>query len=173
MLLGIYSKQKNITGKLVNDMMLVTLGTQHQQFSRLLTYIEEADIDDEIIVQAGHTKFESKKMKIFDFIDYDKMNQYIDMADIIITHAGTGSILSPLKKKKTVIACPRKQEYGEHIDNHQEEIVNVFFSEGYILKLDENSELNTLLKEAKKFKPKKFFSNTSQFRDKLIREINE
>ena len=48
-------------------MILVTLGTQKQQFTRLLEYIEKSNINDEIIVQAGFTKFESKKMKIFDF----------------------------------------------------------------------------------------------------------
>ena len=43
-------------------MILVTLGTQKQDFSRLLKYIEESNIKDEIIVQAGYTKFKSKKM---------------------------------------------------------------------------------------------------------------
>ena len=42
-------------------MILVTLGTQKQDFSRLLKYIEESNIKDEIIVQAGYTKFKSKK----------------------------------------------------------------------------------------------------------------
>ena len=51
-------------------MILVKLGTQHQDFKRLLDYIENSNINDEIIVQAGHTKYESKKMKIFDFQTY-------------------------------------------------------------------------------------------------------
>ena len=45
-------------------MILVTLGTQKQQFTRLLEYIENSNIKEEIIVQAGFTKFNSKKMKI-------------------------------------------------------------------------------------------------------------
>ena len=77
-------------------MILVTLGTQKQQFTRLLDAIENSNIDDEIIVQAGHTKYESKKMKIFDFISYDKMEELVNKADIIITHGGTGSIVEPL-----------------------------------------------------------------------------
>ena len=50
-------------------MILVTLGTQHQEFTRLLDYIEKSKIKDKIIVQAGYTKYKSKKMKMFDFID--------------------------------------------------------------------------------------------------------
>lgn len=152
-------------------MILVTLGTQKQQFTRLLDYIENSNIDEEIIVQAGFTKYESKKMKIFDFIDYDKMNDYIDKADLIITHAGTGSIVSALKKNKKVIACARLSKYLEHVDDHQEEILDVFYEEGFILKIDDELNMNDIYKESKKFKPKKFVSNTDEFIKKLELEI--
>ena len=154
-------------------MILVTLGTQKQQFTRLLEYIENTNINDEIIVQAGFTKFESKKMKIFDFIDYDEMNKYIDKADLIITHAGTGSIVSALKKEKKVIACARKSKYLEHVDDHQEEIVEVFYEEGYILKIDDNLNLDDVYKKSREFKPKKFVSNTENFIKLLEKEIDK
>ena len=153
-------------------MILVTLGTQKQQFTRLLDYIEKSDIKDEIIVQAGHTKYNSKKMKIIDFIDYEQMNKYVNNADLIITHGGTGSIIGPLKKGKKVIACARKKEYLEHVDNHQEQIVDVFADSGYILKLDENVTLTDVIKKSKKFKVKKFISNTENFIKKLEIEID-
>ncbi len=153
-------------------MILVTLGTQKQQFIRLLNYIENSKINDEIIVQAGFTKFKSNKMKIFDFIDYEKMNNYIEKADLIITHAGTGSIVSALKKGKKVIACARKKEYLEHVDDHQEEILDVFYEEGYILKIDDNIDLDLVIKDSNNFKPKKFVSNTNKFIELLKKEIN-
>ena len=154
-------------------MILVTLGTQKEQFTRLLDYIEESNIKDEIIVQAGHTKYESKKMKIFDFIPYEKMNEYIDKADLIITHAGTGSVLMPLKKNKKVIVCARDMKYDEHVDNHQQELVEVFASEGYVLELNEETKLDDLVKKIKKFKPKKYVSNTNNFLENLKKEIEE
>ncbi|MGM9882453.1 MAG: PssE/Cps14G family polysaccharide biosynthesis glycosyltransferase [Bacilli bacterium] len=154
-------------------MILVTLGTQKEQFTRLLDYIENSNIDDEIIVQAGHTKYESKKMKIFDFIPYEEMNKYINKADIIITHAGTGSVLTPLKKNKKVIVCARLQKYGEHIDNHQQELVEVLKEEGYVLELDENNSLDDLIVKIKKFKPKKYVSNTDNFIKKLQDDIDK
>ena len=153
-------------------MILVTLGTQKEQFVRLLDYIENSKIDDRIIVQAGHTKYNSKKMEIFDFIPYEKMNEYIDDADVIITHAGTGSVLMPLKKNKKVIVCAREMKYEEHVDNHQQELVEVFAGEGYVLELNENIKLDDLMKEIKKFKPKKYVSNTEVFINNLKGEIN-
>lgn len=152
-------------------MILVTLGTQEQQFTRLLDYIENSNIKEEVIVQAGHTKYDSKKMKIFDFISYEEMNKYVSDADIIITHGGTGSITGPLKKGKKVIACARLSKFGEHVDDHQEQIVDVFSEEGYILKLDENTKLDDLLR--KKFTPKRFVSNTENFINKLDKKIIE
>lgn len=154
-------------------MTLVTLGTQHQEFTRLLYYIEKSDLKGEIIVQAGYTKYESKRMKIFDFISYDEMEKYIDKSDLVITHAGTGSIVMPLKKDKKVIACARLSKFGEHVDDHQVELVDVFYSEGYILKIDEDTSLNDVLKNIKDFKPKKFVSNTNRFIENLEQEINK
>ena len=153
-------------------MILVTLGTQKEQFTRLLDYIENSKIKDEIIVQAGHTKYNSKKMKIFDFIPYEKMNEYIEKADLIITHAGTGSVLMPLKRGKKIIVCARDMKYEEHIDNHQQELVEVFASEGYVLELNENIGLDDLIKKVKNFKPKKYVSNTNKFINKLRSEID-
>jgi len=152
-------------------MILVTLGTQKQSFERLLKYIENSDIDEEIVVQAGYTKFESKKMKIFDFIPYEKMEEYIDKCNLVITHAGTGSILSALKKDKKVIGCARLSKYGEHVDDHQLELIKIFTEQNYILELNENNDLNELYKNLKKFKPNKFISNKEKFIDNLKNEI--
>lgn len=154
-------------------MILVTLGTQKEQFTRLLDYIENSNIKDEIIVQAGYTKYNSKKMKIFDFIPYDKMNEYIEKADLVITHAGTGSILMPLKKGKKVIACSRLSKNDEHVDDHQLQIVEVFKEEGYILELNDANNLDELIKNIGKFKPKKYKSNSDNFINNLKKEIDD
>ena len=154
-------------------MILVTLGTQKQDFSRLLDYIEKSKIKEEIVVQAGYTKFESKKMKIFDFISYEEMEKYIDQADYVITHSGTGSVLTPLKKGKKVIVCARLAKYGEHVDDHQKQLTEIFRDEGYVLELTEENTLDDLVKELKSFKPKKYVSNTDNFIDKLKEEIDK
>ena len=155
-------------------MILVTLGTQDQKFYRLLDYIEMSHINDRIVVQAGGSSdYESKKMDIFKFIDYDEMNKLIDEADVIITHGGTGSILTPLKKGKKVIACARLEKYQEHINDHQKEIVTLFKNEGYILELNEENKLDDLMKEMKKFKVKKYVSNTDNFITGLKKLIDE
>ena len=153
-------------------MILVTLGTQIEPFKRLLDYIENSKLKCKIVVQAGHTNYRSKKMDVFDFISYDEIEKLIKEADLIITHGGTGSIVGALKKGKKIIACARLEKYGEHVDNHQQELVEIFKDQGYILELNEDNNLDDLLLEIKKFVPKEFKSNRSEFIKKLEGEIN-
>lgn len=152
-------------------MILVTLGTQKQPFTRLLDYIENSNINDEIIVQAGHTKYSSNKMKILDFIDYDTMAELEQKADVIITHGGTGSVVGPLKKGKKVIACARLQKYGEHVDDHQQELISIFSEQGHILELKDGDNLDELLSNNSDFTPKKYKSNTEYFIKRLREKI--
>ena len=153
-------------------MILVTLGTQKQDFTRLLDIVSKIKTNERIVVQSGHTKYESNKMEIIPFMSYDEMEELIDGADLIITHGGTGSIITPLKKGKKVIACSRLSKFNEHVDNHQQELVNHFENAGYILKIEEKTDINKLVKKAKKTKFKDFKSNNNSFINNLRTEIN-
>ena len=108
-------------------MILVLLGTQNNSFHRLLEeierLIENKVITEEVIVQAGYTKYTSENMKIFDFISKEELEELQEKADLIITHGGVGSILLSITKDKKVIAVPRLHQYEEHVNNHQKEIV--------------------------------------------------
>ena len=145
-------------------MILITLGTQDKQFTRLLDMVQEqinkGNIQDKIIVQAGYTKYESKDMEIFDLIDRDKFADLISKCDLLITHGGVGSIITGLQYNKKVIVVPRLAKYNEHINDHQIQIVNNFSKKGYILPLYENDNFSDILKQVKNFKPKKYKSNT-------------
>ena len=154
-------------------MILITLGTQKQSFVRLLELVEKSNITDEIIVQAGKTKFESKKMKIFDYIPYEEMTELIKKSDLIITHGGTGSILMPLKMGKKVIAVPRLSKYLEHVDDHQTQITSIFKEEGYILEYNDGDDFNELYLKSKTFKPNKYISNTENFIQNIKKLIDE
>ena len=148
-------------------MILILLGTQDKPFTRLLKTVDKA-IDDgfikeKVVAQVGFTKYSSKNIKTFDLIPKEEYEQIISEADLIITHAGVGSILTGLKKNKKVIAAARLKEYGEHTNNHQLEILNEFYKKGYILKLENFEELPKVLNKVKTFKPKQYKSNNENF----------
>ena len=58
----------------VDLLILVTLGTQAEPFTRLLDAIEKSNIKDEIIVQAGNTPYTSNKMKINYYAWWNRLN---------------------------------------------------------------------------------------------------
>lgn len=158
-------------------MILVTLGTQDKKFYRLLEAIEtqilNGNIKEEVIVQAGYSSdFKSKNMKIFDLIDMDEFDKLIEKCNILITHGGVGSITTGLRNDKVVIAAARLKKYGEHTNDHQLQIIENFSNEGYILNLNSFDELDKILKESKKFKSKKYKSNTNKFIKLIEKEIN-
>lgn len=155
-------------------MILVTLGTQDKNFVRLLEKIDQLInnglIKDRVIVQAGFTKYNSENMEIFDLIPQDEFNDLMDKADIIITHGGVGNIISALEKNKKVIAVPRLAKYGEHINDHQTQIIAKFNALGYIIGLQDVDELDDAVKQIKKFKPKKFVHDNSKMLN-LVSEL--
>ena len=158
-------------------MILVTLGTQDKTFVRLLEKIDQLInnglIKDKVIVQAGFTKYNSENMEIFDLIPQDEFNSLMDKADIIITHGGVGNIISALEKNKKVIAVPRLAKYGEHINDHQTQIIAKFNTLGYIIGLQDVEELDDAIKKVKKFKPKKFVHDNSKMLNLVSKLIDE
>ena len=65
--------------------------------------------------------------------------KFVKDCDILITHGGVGSIFDGLINNKKIIAFPRMSEYREAVNDHQKQIVDKFYNEGYILtgKIDE------------------------------------
>lgn len=159
-------------------MILVTLGTQDKKFYRLLEAIEKqisiGNIKEEVIVQAGYSSdYKSKKMKIFDLIPMDEFDKLISECNILITHGGVGTITTGLRKDKKVIAAARLKKHCEHTNDHQLQIIENFKEAGYILALEDFDNLDKILKQAKKFKPNKYESNTKKFIRLIEKEINE
>ncbi len=154
-------------------MILVLLGTQNNSFHRLLEEIERliqgGIIQEEVMVQAGYTKYQSTKMKMLDFISNEELEGWQNKANLIITHGGVGSILSSITKGKKVIAIPRLHQYEEHVNDHQKEIVELFNQKGYIIGKQGIEELEQAIKEIKEFKPNPYQSS----HDKMLKIIEE
>lgn len=158
-------------------MILVTLGTQDKEFTRLLEAIDReiknGVITDKVVVQAGCTKFKSDNMEIFDLIPANEFDEYIKKADLIITHGGAGSILTGVKHNKKIIAAARLAKYKEHTNDHQRQIIREFSDQGYIMELKDFNKLGKLIQKSKTFKPKKFISNTENMINLISDYIEE
>ena len=150
-------------------MILILLGTQDNSFHRLLDKVQELIdkkvITEKVIVQAGRTKFESKDMEIYSLMPEEKLREIMEKSDLVITHGGVGSIVMALK----IIAVPRLSAFGEHINDHQIQIVDSFNKQEFLIGLTELDGMEEALAKAKEFKPKKFRSET----DHMIKLIED
>jgi UDP-N-acetylglucosamine transferase subunit ALG13 len=53
------------------------------------------------------------------FLTADQFTQKVEESDIVVTHAGIGSIITSFLHSKYVIVVPREFKYGEHRNDHQ------------------------------------------------------
>jgi UDP-N-acetylglucosamine--N-acetylmuramyl-(pentapeptide) pyrophosphoryl-undecaprenol N-acetylglucosamine transferase len=60
------------------------------------------------------------------------MRALMRAADIVITHAGVASIVDAVRTGHRPIVVPRRQHLGEHVDDHQLQIVNVLEEIGIV-----------------------------------------
>lgn len=132
-------------------MIFVCLGSQIFQFNRLVkeldVLVKNGDIKEEIVAQIGATDYIPKYFQYKRFMDKEEFERYQDIADVVISHGGTGALIGASKKRKNIIAVPRLAKFGEHVDDHQLQIVKVLESEGYIRAVyDINKLLITLNK---------------------------
>lgn len=140
-------------------MIFITLGSQKFQFNRLLKAVDELNLKEEIFAQIGYSDYIPKNFKYKRFIDRNEFSSYINKSDVIITHGGTGAIMGALKKGKKVIAVPRLSEYGEHVDDHQLQIIEEF-KELNLLYSCEDMDIEKALNIVKIKDFKKYKSNT-------------
>lgn len=154
-------------------MVFVTLGSQKFQFNRLLNKIDElietGIIKDEVFAQTGASDYRPKNYKYIHFMDTDMFDEISRKTDIVITHGGTGAIIGSVKKGKKVIAVPRLSKYGEHVDDHQIQLLEQFDGMGIIKVCYSIEELEHAYIKIEDLKLLPYTSNTS----KIINSINK
>ncbi|MBK0381646.1 hypothetical protein I5M32_01620 [Pedobacter sp. SD-b] len=144
-------------------MILVLLGTFVTEFKRPLLALDslckKGIITEEVIVQNGHTAIETDHLVLKPFISPKELDELHKNARLIITHAGTGSLIKAVGFQKKIIGVARLLKFGEHVDDHQIEILEKFVELGYIMPWREEDELENILNMIKDFNPIPFVSN--------------
>lgn len=162
-------------------MIFITVGTHEQPFDRLLKcidrLIEEGTIKEEIVCQKGYTDYEPKNYKTEKLIPYEKMQENIEKARIVITHGGPASFIAPLSIGKIPIVVPRKKEFNEHVNNHQLEFSKeVAKRMKNIIVVETEEELKDAITNYDKIVKQlsnKNNSNNRVFNEKLEKEIEK
>lgn len=157
-------------------MIFITLGSQKFQFNRLLKAVDElverGKIKEEVFAQTGYSDYQPVNYKYKTFLDRDEFVSMEGKADIVITHGGTGAIIGAVKKGKKVIAVPRLAKYGEHVDDHQLQLIEQFKEQNLICGLQDCSQLGEGLQFVKHHEFNAYQSNTKTIIDSIECYIN-
>lgn len=144
-------------------MVFITLGSQKFQFNRLLRavdeLIEKKVIQEDVFAQTGYSNYEPKNYKYKNFLDRDEFAEMEGNSEIVITHGGTGAIIGAVKKDKKVIAVPRLAKFGEHVDDHQLQLLKEFEKMQIIVACYDVTELENAYKTIRTKQLKKYKSN--------------
>lgn len=156
-------------------MIFITLGSQKFQFNRLLkavdNLVEMEIITDEVFAQIGYSDYQPKCYPFEHFLDREQFAEWEANADIVITHGGTGAIIGALKKGKKVIAVPRLAKYGEHVDDHQLQLIEQFTKSGLICSCDGVDKLGETIENIRLMTFDKYQSNTKKYLESIDKYV--
>jgi UDP-N-acetylglucosamine transferase subunit ALG13 len=101
--------------------IFATVGTQ-LPFNRLIRELDSwagRNPEVEVFAQIGRSSYKPRHIDWEKMIPAARFEQLIEECDTIVAHAGMGTIISGVEYGKRVIVMPRREEYGEHRNNHQ------------------------------------------------------
>lgn len=152
-------------------MIFITLGSQKFQFNRLLKAIDDlvanGSIKEKVYAQIGYSDYLPENYNYQRFMSRDEFAKMESSAEIVITHGGTGAIIGAIKKEKKVIAVPRLAKYGEHVDDHQLQILNEFEKLNLISACYDCADLGKIIKNIRTVHFDKYKSNTQTIIDSI------
>ena len=158
-------------------MIFITVGSQKFQFNRLLKAVDElvanGEITDEVFAQSGVCEYVPVHYEYKPFLNRDEFKSMMDKAFIVITHGGTGAIIGAIKYGKKVMAVPRLEKYGEHVDDHQLQLISEFTNGNFISSCENLSELGKCLKELDEKEFTVYHSNTEKYLVSISKYINK
>jgi UDP-N-acetylglucosamine transferase subunit ALG13 len=101
--------------------ILVTVGTQ-LPFDRLVRAVDLWAAErgrDDVVAQTGSGSYRPRAMTAHESLPPSEFRRLFEAADIIVGHAGIGTILAALELAKPVLIMPRKASLGEQRTDHQ------------------------------------------------------
>lgn len=113
---------------------LVTVGSERFPFARALEVVRDALPGVRISWQTGNTPADAARLRgdVRSWWPGDELAAAAQEADVVVTHAGVGSMLMVLRAGSSPVVIPRMKCLGEHVDDHQIELASLLESRGLV-----------------------------------------
>jgi UDP-N-acetylglucosamine--N-acetylmuramyl-(pentapeptide) pyrophosphoryl-undecaprenol N-acetylglucosamine transferase len=119
--------------------VFVTVGTLDFSFMGLLMRLQSIlPKTTKVVVQAGtdSNRLDWPGATVSPMMGFDEIRANVAQADVVVAHAGIGSVLDALGGGKVPVLVPRVQSRGEHVDDHQSEMARHLADRGLAVVAD-------------------------------------
>ncbi len=130
-------------GVTVNRLIVVSVGTDHHPFDRLVTKMDAWALThaaDRVIIQYG-TAMAPTTAAGHKLIPHPDLCKLFAKADVVICHGGPSTLMDARMAGKKPLVLPRDPERGEHIDGHQVRFADHIDRHGLARRLNSEDEI--------------------------------
>jgi UDP-N-acetylglucosamine transferase subunit ALG13 len=126
-----------------NPRLFITLGTIHPyRFDAAVDAVLSTGLaDSRTVWQLGATKRQGLPGTSVSQLSASEFEQSCRAADVVITHAGVGTIMNLMDMGISPVVAPRRAARNEHVDDHQTQIADLLRSRA-IARVAEVEQLN-------------------------------
>lgn len=138
-----------------NTMVFVTVGSLYP-FDRLIEAcdrIAAAQPEVDWVAQIHEGEYEPAHMRFERFMDKATFDAAMADAEVLVAHAGMGTINGALAIGKPLLVVPRLKSLGEHVNDHQVAGAELFRAGGHVLVADDAEDIGAMLDELRAFVP--------------------
>ena len=134
--------------------VVVTVGgNAHYGFDRLVRHLHAViPAHWPVLWQVGPSDFSDLGIDAVASLPSAELRDAIEQADVVVSHAGTGSILTALSLGHKPIVVPRRAAHGEHVDGHQDDLAGYVEAEGLAIVREADALTLDDLEEARRWR---------------------
>jgi UDP-N-acetylglucosamine transferase subunit ALG13 len=127
--------------------IFATVGSTQIPFERFVRALETLP-GERLSVQHGPVEPPLGAAQANAFMQFPEMIESMEAADVVVCHAGAGSILCALRAGHTPVVVPRQKRYEETVDDHQVEFSRALAAEGKVIAVEDLDRLSAAVEAA-------------------------
>jgi UDP-N-acetylglucosamine transferase subunit ALG13 len=134
------------------QLLLVTVGTDHHPFDRLIRWVDAWLVTGRAgvrcLMQTGTSTPPTGPAAWQAYLEFDALQAAMREATVVVCHGGPGTILGARKAGAIPVVVPRQPRLGEHVDDHQMVFARRLAAAGAVFLADSEAGLHDLLDRA-------------------------
>jgi UDP-N-acetylglucosamine--N-acetylmuramyl-(pentapeptide) pyrophosphoryl-undecaprenol N-acetylglucosamine transferase len=117
----------------------VSLGSHDAPFERLTRMVADAAeagvLAAPVVVQAGVTPAAHPALDVREYVDAASHRELVASSEVVVCHGGAGVMSAAIRAGRRPLVLARSAAHGEHVDDHQHELVRKLASLGLVVEL--------------------------------------